>query len=225
MIKVFRLRFVILIMFLTITDCVYAVITDAGLLTGNELYVNQHKKVFFYVRTENWLYSKFPQANNELLRPAIAYNVTDKLSLWLGYDLFLGIINPSFLAHGVWEQAEYILIRNSSMDIVSRSRFAQLFHPVATGVSMRFRERFLFKFKKLTFNSVTPVVFNEAFINTNHPDWVSKKTLSQNRLFVGVQLPIFAHTTLRVGYLNQQFFDDKTVVNHVMYLNLIAYLE
>ena len=190
-----------------------------------ELFFNRDKKVFYYFLMENWFYFNVPEANFILSRPAIAYNVTDKLSLWLGCTYAQGLNLPSHRTHSIFEQLEYKLIDREAINIVIRTRVLQRYYSLASGVSIKLRERIFITFPHLLSDRLSPVIYDELFVALNHPVWEPKPIITQNRLFLGVETPLNKQIYLHIGYLSQTVTVFTTGHNNLVELRFLAQLD
>ena len=158
--------------------------------------------------------------NQYLMSPSIGYTLSDRQDVWLGYDLFL-TNKISIDEQRIWQQDQYAFVKNNKQTLTLRSRFEQRFSTDDDGVALRVRERLTWVLNNFFAKKYSPEVYEEVFFNVNNPDWVSSKTLSQNRLFMGVSTPLNKKTALLVGYLNQVDYNpDEATHQNIIYISL-----
>ena len=230
MINLLFLKLLLISLLLTICNSLYAEKAFGGSNSSVELFSNQNNKYFYYFKMGNWYYVddvsiKSLGRNNTVMRSAVAYNASKKLSLWLGYGVRQLLSDSNAIEQMAWEQAEFEVMRRERMIVVQRSRLEERVSHLVGGTSVRLREATLIKFKQLISEKISPVFFEEAFILLNHPAWVSKKTISANRAFLGVEIPLDKQMGLQVGYMNLMLNADKTQHVNMLYLSFIAHFE
>jgi len=120
-----------------------------------------------------------------------------------------------------WQQLNWLMLINSSLNINSRTRLEERKLTDAAQMAVRFRQRIWMRvpFKKWERHSFS--VNNEFFFNLNHPHWVSPYLLEQNRAFVGISTQLTKSMTADIGYLNQYArpSNTNTFSDHVFLLS------
>lgn len=174
-------------------------------------------------RTRVWLdvHARRSQASFlSIVRPGVGLQFTSAVSGWLGYAWIPTVPDDGATRHEhrIWQQ----LIGNISLGdrwtLQSRTRFEQRF-AVGGGVGLRVRE-----FVRL---SVAPEVaqrprlalWDELFVGLNDTDWGAVAGFDQNRLFVGVGLPVSHGGRVEVGLLNVLALRDELQVSWVVAAN------
>jgi len=193
-------------------------------LKASGLFVNDHYNYVFELhgrfRFENPVFAK------GISRFGLGYVVNPSIRVFLGYD-FDGRETPLnddkvMLGQRVWQQVSAQLSKDEHFSWASRTRFEQRFSFDFSGTALRLRELLSWNFTDTIYDKITPSIYDEVFLNLNHPSWVSRKTVSQNRVFVGLLIPWKKYAMVRVGYMNQTFFGVRGVeMNHIFHVALI----
>jgi len=204
------------LIFFSILHCLcsqplYAQQTFNGTWDGITLFSDQTKPVFYYVKTEGRFYLNQYTRNELLIRPALGYTVNKRLSLWLGYDMNQTLSDSAKIRQTIWQQSQLKMIETPAIDLLARTRVEERFPAVNPGIAYRLRERAAITFKQLN-KSLYPLIYDEVFVNVNHPAWVSIKTLSQNRVFLGAKIPVNGQVAIIVGYLDSSHYNTGTTV-------------
>lgn len=175
----------------------------------------------------NLLYDFFPQTRTNLTtdqydethtEAGIGYKVLPSVSLWLGYTSVLPGIVPE--ENDVWQQVMWTLINQDHFTLLSRTRLEERDNINQAQMADTLRQKVSLLFPQ-TIGKLTPMFYDEVFFNLNHPAWVNHQAISQNRVFVGVRVPVVKHVTFDIGYLNQYVFTNiVNINNNIAYLNL-----
>ncbi|MBS0351749.1 MAG: DUF2490 domain-containing protein, partial [Proteobacteria bacterium] len=149
-------------------------------------------------------YESYIESRNQELRidAAGGYKLTPLISLWSGFTW----INPNTggpqtyrnWQHAVWE----LLEKNKVISIQLRSRIEEHKEQDQPEWLYRWRERLRLAFPE-SLGKLTPVLYDEGFMNLNRPAWVSPGFLDANRAFIGIDTPPWNNTVLEIGYINQ----------------------
>lgn len=196
-------------------------------LNGNWINItfisDQTKTFFYYLETEGRFYYNSPTRDEVLMRPALGYTVNRKLSLWLGYAFFQSLEDSARRRQEIWEQLQFKIINSKPVDIISRTRLEERFHMIEKGTSVSIRQRQTITFNQAINEIVSPIIYDEIFLNLNHPEWVSRKTLSQNRFFLGAQISFNPAIAFIVGYLNRiNYNSEDTIKEHLLHTSLVV---
>lgn len=195
---------------------------DSLNLSGNLL--NNQRALYFLD-----LQARFDAQNDQFEQSisvgGIGYQWLPNLSLWLGYQRnSYNQLSGTKPQNAVWEQATWKIIHNNSINLSSRTRLEQRMEVEQSQWLSRLRERITLKLPKKINDHLTPVIYDELFINLNNPAWVNSRTIDQNRAFMGVDILTSKKTYLEVGYLNQyRWALTGNVMNHVLSVSL--YIE
>jgi hypothetical protein len=157
-------------------------------------------------------------------RMALGYQLTPRVSLWQGYDFaptYIAADNTIKTEQRSWQQLTWDLTKSTNAKISLRSRLEQRYFQGNSQWSMRLRERFYVSFPKALFNKYTPIIFDEIFFNLNNTPWTNNDFVNQNRVFIGIGIPVFKNSQLAVGYLNQWVLTNNNHrINHLLSLSL-----
>lgn len=177
-----------------------------------------------------WSMDTHPRWRNEgehfdtlILRPAVFYKLTPKASIWLGYDTI--IQHPSskaaFEENRLWEQFTYQFDPVGDVTVTSRSRLEQRDREDFSEIAHRWRQMLRVVGPTGVHPQLSWVVWDELFVQLNATDWVVKRGVDQNRLFLGANWKFDTQMNAEFGYLNQyvngRTFDQE---NHVLLTTL-----
>lgn len=174
----------------------------------------------YWLEGQSRLDFDFDRVEEELLRTAINYQLTSKVSLWFGEELnSRNFITNRRPIHILWEQLQWVIMDKTQLKFTSRSRLQQRNLVNELQWNDRFRQQIRMDATKFFANKYTPVIWDEIFLNCNTPVWVNNKIVDQNRFYVGLNVPVTKYTSMDMGYLNQYIIRDTSdQMNHVVYL-------
>jgi hypothetical protein len=152
-----------------------------------------------------------------LLRPAINYKVTNKLSAWLGYGYIRNYLVSGDIRdeHRVWQQLLYAFEPIGTTAVSARVRLEE--RRVEQFEDTGYRLRQMLRVTHPLSGGWGVVAWDEVFFNTNHTDWGASSGFDQNRLFLGISHDFSASVKTEWGYLNQYIrtsTDDR--MNHTL---------
>lgn len=151
----------------------------------------------------------------------MGYTFMPSVSGWFGYTWILRNANTRQV-NIPWQQIQWNVIQNNKINFVSRTRLQELKDNRSQQWSDVLRQRLLLSLPKKIADTLTPVIYDEVFIRLKNADWLNTNNLiSNNQLFVGVDVPILQQTNLRIGYLNRyRFRKPNNQVDHIIFINL-----
>lgn len=153
-----------------------------------------------------------------ILRGALGYRVTPRLTLFQGYmHVFLPIEGGADRnEERSFQQASW-LVPVSHGELTSRTRFEQRFLSNGDDTGLRLREMLRYELP-VKGSRVRPMASVEAFANLNDTDTGARAGFDQLRTFIGAEVPLFATSTAELGYLNQLVNQSsgRTAVNHIV---------
>jgi hypothetical protein len=163
--------------------------------------------------------------NQWFLLGGFGYQFQPGLILFAGYGWILDKSFTGDVNHErrLWQQLNWSKDM-PSFNINSRTRAEEIINTVDSGIAYRIRERLWFR---IPFKKDSPYflsIFDEIFLNLNHPRWVSPYLFSQNRAFLGIGRNFSKSVMLDVGYLNQFVHARENQLNNVIFLNLTVTL-
>jgi len=187
-----------------------------------------------YISRDKWgylvqLHVRFgddsPSFDSGIARLGLGYHSSKTLSFWVGYDFLskqdVGTIKFSE-EQRCWQQLSWEIPTLAPSQLIYRARLEERESTKGSGVAFRLRQKItLKKGNSRMGGTVVPFVADEIFFNLNHPEWISSKTVDQNRLFVGLDIPLGKGRTLKIGYINQFEFRDVNRMNHIIYCSYI----
>lgn len=187
-------------------------------ISGN---LTRNQKWKYYIEPQLRLIDdkyKFDQVN---LFIGAGYQVSSALKFWLGlfrrYQIELN--GSSHQEYRLWEQMDLSLIDRSYIQLSSRSRLEERKNFIRSQIANRFREKLTAKYP---FNDKHRflVLSDEIFVQLNKPEWVTNRTISENRASIGIRIPIKQFTAYEIGYLIQTQYGKVNQLSNVLYFTL-----
>lgn len=175
------------------------------------------ENIQYYLEPQLRLISRSPCFDEANMYVGLGYPATPKVTLWLG-NMFITshkVDNGNTQQYRIWEQISWDVLGNDFIQIDSRTRLEQRKQEHQASWALRVRERVSLSFP-LNRSGYFFVLYDEIFLNANHPSWVSNAFLSQNRAFAGFSIPVGKSTHLETGYLNQYVVGSPDQLNHVL---------
>lgn len=158
--------------------------------------------------------------NQFLTNAGGGYQVAPAWQLWLGQTI--GTLSQDagpgdYEEYRMWEQ---IVWQHSfdSAKLTSRTRLEQRKSFYFSEWANRFRERMLINIPLTT--KISLALSNEILVNLNQVEWITTKTLDQNRAYVGLVQKLSPSTSFGIGYMNQLIFTSIRQSDNVLVLNL-----
>lgn len=172
------------------------------------------------------LQPRFKQEGREfdqvLIRPGIHYKLTDRVLIGGGYGYIRTRTDRGYSDEDrLWQQLIYNSSWGNGIKFSSRSRLEQRFLDSGDDTGWRYRQLLRVSKPFAGSPSVSPVLWNEIFINLRKTDWGTSKGFDQNRLFAGIAWNASSKVRLEFGYLNQYVRDRlQDSMNHVLSTSL-----
>lgn len=210
--------FFIAIAIMLLDNTCYALFSSTAIWNGINIIYNHNSKFIYSLMFENRHDFNMSSRDEFLTRPAVGYLLTENFDVWLGYDIFLPY-RHALLRQAIWEQGQYDIVNKQKILIVARIRLEQRYQNQSKGTAVRLRERLLFNLYQNKY--ISPVIYDEIFLNINHPSWVSKNILSQNRIFLGVNISIRKKFDFLLGYLNRLNMNSNSkLMQNIFYVTI-----
>lgn len=158
-----------------------------------------------------------------LLRPSIGYAVTPSLKVWLGYARFRNKINPfTSTENRPWQQVDWVDRDLLGGQLALRLRTEQ------RNVSFSDDRRHVLRLRARYQRNIAADVFSdwfvsvEPFVDMNTSDWGGGTGISQNRLQLGLGIPIAPKVRLEAAYMQQYFYVDgsENRANNLAFLSI-----
>jgi hypothetical protein len=138
-----------------------------------------------------------------LVRPAIAYDLTPRSSVWFGYGY-----TPSYpplggetTEHRIWQQ--YFWSGPALGGAFQfRTRFEQRWIEDADGVAWRFRQFVRLQKQVSRRGGLAVIGWDEVFVHMNSTGRTVQGS-DQNRVFGGIGFSAGPHARIEIGYVNQ----------------------
>ena len=158
--------------------------------------------------------------NQFLTNAGGGYQVAPSWQCWLGQTIstLSQDAGPGDLEeYRIWEQIIWQHAINSSL-LSSRTRLEQRKSLYYATWANRLRERMLINISLSDHLSLA--LNDEILVNLNQVEWITTKTLDQNRAFIGLVQQLSPSTFISMGYMNQLIFTTTRQSDNVLVLNL-----
>jgi len=201
--------------------------TDNLLNSWTRLYINNADRadqaLKHWIELENRIVGN--RENDIIVKGAIGYQYNAKIIVWLGYlwvPEFIHQFDTLVQEHRLWQHVTWNVRQQGNMRIIADSQLEQRKDNAHSQWAIRFRQKLQVLFPNPFNRAITPLIFDEIFFNFNNPAWINQQFLNQNRVFVGVQMPVSDYATLELGYLNRyELLADKNRLSHAIRLSLL----
>lgn len=162
-----------------------------------------------------------------LLLGGVGYQINSQLLFLLGPGWITTKSSESHLIYEnrYWEQLNWQILKNSNLNLHSRSRLEERQRTTSSGIALRFRERLWLRLPLKNLQGFSFSCFDEIFLNLNHPHWTSPYVFEQNRAFLGVSTQLSKSILMDVGYLNQYIHSFTNELNHVLLLSFAITID
>ncbi|OQW30579.1 MAG: hypothetical protein A4E19_09755 [Nitrospira sp. SG-bin1] len=166
-----------------------------------------------------------------LLRPALGYQLTEKLSIWQGYA-WVGNFNqrhtppqsPFFEESRIYQQINYAHTLGS-FKILSRTRLEERWIEHVDGTAVRFRQMLRLTYPLPMATEWALVGYDEIFVHLNTVGTRGPAAgFDQNRFFVGINRTFSKYLNMDVGYQNQ-LLDSRSLPNLANQMNHIILFQ
>lgn len=141
-----------------------------------------------------------------LLRPAIGWRVSDRVSLYQGYA---HVVLPIEGARDRNEERSFQQLNWSAGqvgpgDLSTRTRLEQRWLSDGDDTGWRLRQMIRYRLPlRADREGVGLLGWTEPFVALNDTDWGARGGFDQLRTFVGAEVPVGGASTAELGYLNQ----------------------
>ena len=151
-----------------------------------------------------------------VLRPSIGYDLTDKVTGWLGYAV---IHTDRDNARDLTEQLAWPARRWGPNRITMRARLIERWRNDGDDLAITLRLRA--HYARRLENGFDLVAYAEPWYDFRDTDWGTEKRFSQMRLSAGVAFPARDWGRFEAGYLNQRNLSEtgRDISNHLLYLS------
>lgn len=119
-----------------------------------------------------------------------------------------------------FQQTDWAMVSCECIHIINRSLFEFRKRQHEKQYASRLRERIMIRIPLSCFPNKSFVFYDEVFLNFNHPRWVSRKFVADNRIFVGMGFTLSKTMFLDLGYLKQYQYSKPNRINNVILSNL-----
>lgn len=174
------------------------------------------EKIQYYVEPQLRFISNNQCFNEANLYVGLGYSTSPKITLWLGnmFNTTHKQNESNTQQYRIWEQVSWDIFGSHIIRIDSRTRLEQRKQEHQGSWSFRLREKIELDFPLK--NDYLFILYDEIFLNVNHPSWVNNEFVNQNRAFAGFSIPLTKLIRFETGYLNQFVINKPDQLNHVL---------
>lgn len=187
-----------------------------------------YKRLLYFVEIQGRSSGEFANANlgQVLMRPAIGFQVHQRLALYLGYAWVYNRASsgPNPSEDRVYAQISWSIGSLGTASLSSRTRIECRVRSDGDEAAWRARSMLRLVVPLLGERKwLRPLVYAEGFANLNDAAWGPVQGFDQLRAFGGLEIPIFGTSTIEAGYLNQyiNFAKGTNQMNHVFFFSML----
>lgn len=178
------------------------------------------KKWLGVVFTQLRLINESHPVRTGLIEGGIGYRLSPGKSVWAGYrwsgqDPYNGFYQENRLF-----QQLILPMRSRIERSVLRSRLEEIERTNQSQISLRFRERLALEFEPSLIDNTHPFFYEEIFFQLNKTNYTTSRFISENRLFLGVNLFVNKLNWWEIGYINQYIVaasaSSQNQMNHIL---------
>lgn len=162
------------------------------------------------------------------VRPALTYAVTDRVTLWLGFQHILsdGAGAAQTTEERLWQQVNWTVGTLAGGTIALRTRAEQRWLSGSKDVGYRLRQRLAYVAPLRVEGKTAIVTTFEPYFALNDTDYGAVAGLDQFRTFVGLSFPAGDDMTIETGYLNRYTnrTSGRSQIDHIASLSLAVRL-
>lgn len=179
-------------------------------------------KLRWYFELQPRLKQEGREFDQVLVRPGFHYKLSDRVLIGGGYAYVRTRTARDYSNEDrIWQQLIYSSTWDNGIRFTSRSRLEQRFLDTGDDTGWRYRQLLRVSKPLAAMPSISPLLWNELFINLRETDWGSMKGFDQNRLFAGVAWSVNSDARLEFGYINQYVRGrEQDNMNHVLSTSL-----
>lgn len=163
-------------------------------------------------------------ANQQLVRPSVAYALDDHWSVHAGYARLRTRprSGPTVTEDRLWEQLSWRGTVADGASLGVRLRAEHRFLSIGDEVGQVLRVQLSYARPIGSHGNTDLVVSIEPFLELRDTDYGARTGVSQNRIYLGLRWPLSGKASLSAGYLNQRFFRDdaEDIDNHLALVGL-----
>lgn len=197
---------------------VLTIIIVLTIISQNVLGLDRHTKLWLTMNAQRaiepekkWLTSIHSQLRfidrehrfeSAVVEPSIGYQFTDFV-FWLGYRWSKRVgVRPYFQENRLYQQITFNS-KNNDVTYTFRSRVEEIYRSNQTQLASRIRQRMAAELPCTIFENAYPYFYDEIFLPLNKTEYISRKFISENRLFVGFNYYQTKITWLEIGCILQ----------------------
>ena len=154
--------------------------------------------------------------------PGIGYQASPNTVLlggagWIPFKTLNGVMLHE---NRIWQQLNWLIVGSSEYILSNRLRLEERRLTTIPGIALRLRERLFDRIPFQRWPGHSLSMFDEVFLNINHPSWVIQHVFEQNSAFIGIGTQLLKNTILDIGYMNQYVASNPRQMSNVLVLNL-----
>lgn len=184
-------------------------------------------KVLLYAEVQPRMGDGISHLDRFLIRPAIGYQLTPKLSVWQGYAWTPTFLSNKNEGHFNSEQRLFQqLLREDKLNklsLTNRTRLEERFINGSSSMSVRVRHMLRLSYPICKSEKWSLVGYEELFWNLSNAVGGPQAGFDQSRTFVGLNRKISKHLSIEAGYManyvnRYNSMPDK--LNHIVLLGI-----
>lgn len=163
-------------------------------------------RVVFFAEVQPRVTDGVTRLSQLLLRPAIGWEVSDRVSVYQGYAHVIEPLEngPDRTEDRLFQQVTWNVGKLGTVEIQSRTRLEQRWRSDGDGMSLRARQLVRVEQPLAPGDKRLAMVGSiEGFAGLTSAEWRGTTGFDQVRTFVGLEIPLAGSSTIEAGYLNQ----------------------
>ncbi|MFZ2315770.1 MAG: DUF2490 domain-containing protein [Gammaproteobacteria bacterium] len=192
------------------------------LATNYQTSFGQDKQWLGLVFTQLRLINESHPVQTGLIEGGIGYRLALGKSIWAGYRWSGHNPYNNFYQENRLFQQLLLPMRSRIDRSILRSRLEEIGRGNQSQISLRLRERLALEFETGLINNSHPFVYDEIFFQLNKTNYTTNRLISENRLFLGINLFINKLDWWEIGYINQYTMSAsasaQNKMNHIISL-------
>ncbi len=191
---------------------------SVGIITGS---LAKNSSFKYYLEPQLRLINDRYVINQTFVLGGLGYQIHKNMIIYAGSGWVFEKVQEgeTFHEQRIWQQLSWLVLRNSHLNINSRTRLEERKDTRASELAIRLRQRVWVRIPIFHSDKYSYSFFDEVLLNMNHADWVSPYFFEQNRAFIGFATQVSKSVLIDIGYLNQYINLASTRLDNVVFLN------
>lgn len=184
--------------------------------------LSSNQVIQYYLDSQLRLSSRSETFDQAVTNAALGYQYSSKFTLWLGGSWVTtnDPIEDVNHEYRIWQQVTGQGFSIKAFDVSTRTRLEERKDTDEPQLALRLRQKITLTKLLKSFKNNSLVGAEEIFFNLNNPEWITNKVVDQNRISLGIAMPLSKQTVVEWGYINQLLFRNPNEMYHGLYINL-----